>query len=82
MPFDKVAYDMAYNRAHISRIYVMFNKDDATDTELLAWIRGKGRGNVNSYIKSLVLADMQKTGNAADSMSIRLSDVIAKPQER
>lgn len=73
---------MQYNREHISRVYIMFNKDDATDAELLAWIRGKGRGNVNSYIKSLVLADMQKTGNAADSMSIRLSDVIVKPQER
>lgn len=65
MAFNKSQYDMEYAKENVTRRYLCFNKNDPEDQALLLWLSGKGKGNVNAYIKKLILDDMMK--NNADS---------------
>ena len=58
--FDKKAYDQQYNKDHVIRKTVPFNREKADDMELLAYIEGKGKGNFASYVKALISDDMKK----------------------
>lgn len=61
MGFDKSQYDQQYAKDHITRRFLAFNRDDADDAELLAWLASKGKGNMNAYIKGLIRDDMKKS---------------------
>ena len=73
MPFNKSEYDMQYAKEHVTRRYLCFNKDDPEDQELLIWLQGKGKGNMNAYIKQLIKDDLeyQKGVNLAEKRRIR-----------
>ena len=77
MAFDKSQYDQEYNKAHITRKFIPFNDTVQDDAIMLEWLAS--RGNVTQYIKGLIRDDMAR--NAADSLSIRLSEIIIKPQD-
>ena len=79
MAFDKSRYDIEYAKEHITRKYLAFNRDDEEDCRILAFLEEKGRGNVNAYIKNIILEDMKNSLKTPDSLSIRLSDRNCKP---
>ena len=58
MAFDKSKYDIEYAKEHITRKYLAFNKEDPKDCEILSFLEAKGQGNVNAYIKRLIVRDM------------------------
>ena len=76
MAFDKSKYDKEYAKAHITRKFIPFNDTVPEDAELLAWLAQCG--NVTQYVKRLIREDME--GKTPDSLSVRLSDIICKPQ--
>ena len=61
MAFDKTKYDTEYNAKNVTRKFLAFNKNDPDDMELLNWLKGIGKGNVNEYVKGLIRADMENT---------------------
>ena len=61
MAFDKIKYDTEYNAKNVTRKFLAFNKNDPDDMELLNWLKGIGKGNVNEYVKGLIRADMENT---------------------
>ena len=77
MAFNKGKYDQEYNRAHITRKFIPFNDMNSDDADMLSWL--SQQTNVTQYIKGLIRADMARI--PADSMSIRLSDIVIKPQD-
>lgn len=77
MPFDKTRYDIEYAKAHVTRKFLQFNKNDPEDMALIAWLDSMGKGNMNAYVKGLIAADM--TRKNGDSMSKRLSESTDEP---
>ena len=67
MPFNKGAYDIQYARDNITRKFLCFNNNDEEDKKVLDWLNGKGKGNVNGYVKRLIREDMEKALKNADS---------------
>ena len=62
MPFDKSKYDQEYAKKHITRKFLAFNRDDPEDVALLDWLKAKGYGYTNAYIKRLIREDMERGG--------------------
>ena len=59
--FNKAQYDMEYAKQNVVRKYLAFNKNFVNDIAILEWLDRIGKGNVNEYIKGLILADMKKS---------------------
>ena len=56
MAFDKGAYDQAYNKEHLIKKLISFNKDKPDDMALLTYAQSSG--NFTQYIKDLIRQDM------------------------
>lgn len=76
MPFDKSKYDMEYAKEHVTRKFIAFNNNDPQDKELLTYLNAKGKGNVNAFIKQLVLQDMHRSVNPCRYPPTRYSDEL------
>ena len=63
-----------YDAANTVQVHLKLNLN--TDADILEWM--SKQKNVQGAIKQLIRADME--GKTPDSLSIRLSDVIYKPQ--
>ena len=63
MPFNKSVYDQQYAKEHITRKFLSFNRDDQDDVAMLMWLKSKGRGNMNEYVKKLIREDMIRAKN-------------------
>ena len=55
--FDKAQYDQDYNKRHMIRKQIVFNKLKPDDMVLLEWLMKQA--NRNEYIKDLIRQDMK-----------------------
>ena len=58
MAFNKTKYDIEYAKAHIKRKFLPFNDQNPEDAALLRWL--EDQGNITSYLKRLIKADMDR----------------------
>ena len=56
----KSAFDQEYMRKNVTRKLLPFNRTVETDVKILDWLEQKP--NMTQYIKTLILADMEKAG--------------------
>lgn len=68
MPFDKSAYDINYSRENITRKTIPFNRNNARDMELLAWVDREP--NFASYLKDLIEKDMEESNAAQEDRGV------------
>ena len=55
---NKLAYTCEYNKAHVVKRMVNFNKTNEVDMELLNFVESKRP--FSSYVKSLIVKDMKE----------------------
>ena len=58
--FDNKAYQNEYHKGMKNKL-ISFNPNSPEDMKIWDFLMEKGKGNVTSYIKKLIRADMQKS---------------------